>query len=86
VEVLKQPQYQPMAVEQQIMIIYAVTNGLLDDVDVKELRVWEKGFHEFMRAQHPDVGDEIRTKKALSDDLQTRLKKAIDEYKAVGAR
>ncbi|HWZ27119.1 MAG TPA: F0F1 ATP synthase subunit alpha [Gemmatimonadales bacterium] len=86
VEVLKQPQYQPMAVEQQIMIIYAVTNGLLDDVDVKELRAWEKGFHEFMQAQHPEVGDELRTKKALSDDLQTRLKKAIDEYKAVGAR
>jgi F-type H+-transporting ATPase subunit alpha len=86
VEVLKQPQYQPMAVEQQIMIIYAVTNGLLDDVDVKELRAWEKGFHEFMRAQHPQVGDEIRTKKALSEDLQSRLKKAIDEYKAVGAR
>jgi F-type H+-transporting ATPase subunit alpha len=86
VEVLKQPQYQPMAVEQQIMIIYAVTNGLLDDVDVKELRAWEKGFHEFMKAQHPDVGDEIRTKKALSDDLQGRLKKAIDQYKAVGAR
>jgi F-type H+-transporting ATPase subunit alpha len=86
VEVLKQPQYQPMAVEQQIMIIYAVTNGLLDDVDVKELRAWEKGFHEFMRAQHPEVGEELRTKKALSDDLQGRLKKAIDEYKAVGAR
>jgi len=86
VEVLKQSQYEPMPVEQQIMIIYAVTNGLLDDVDVKELRAWEKGFHEFMKAQHPAVGDEIRTKKAMSDELQGRLKKAIDQYKAVGAR
>jgi len=86
VEVLKQPQYEPMPVEQQIMIIYAVTNGLLDDVDVKEIRAWEKGFHEFMRAQHPEIGDEIRTKKAMSDDCQNRLKKAIDQYKAVGAR
>ncbi|HEU5466994.1 MAG TPA: F0F1 ATP synthase subunit alpha [Gemmatimonadales bacterium] len=86
VEVLKQPQYEPMPVEQQIMIIYAVTNGLLDDVDVKELRAWEKGFHEFMKAQHPEIGDEIRTKKTMSDDCQARLKKAIDEYKAVGAR
>ncbi len=86
VEVLKQPQYEPMPVEQQIMIIYAVTNGLLDDVDVKELRAWEKGFHEFMKAQHPEIGDEIRTKKAMSDDCQARLKKAIDQYKAVGAR
>ncbi|HWH03331.1 MAG TPA: F0F1 ATP synthase subunit alpha [Gemmatimonadales bacterium] len=86
VEVLKQSQYEPMPVEQQIMIIYAVTNGLLDDVDVKELRAWEKGFHEFMKAQHPEIGDEIRTKKAMSDDCQARLKKAIDQYKAVGAR
>jgi F-type H+-transporting ATPase subunit alpha len=86
VEVLKQPQYEPMPVEQQVMIIYAVTNGLLDDVDVKELRAWEKGFHEFMQAQHPDIGDEIRTKKAMSDDCQARLKTAIDQYKAVGAR
>ena len=86
VEVLKQPQYEPMPVEQQIMIIYAVTNGLLDDVDVKEIRAWEKGFHEFMKAQHPEIGDEIRTKKAMSDDCQARLKKAIDQYKAVGAR
>ncbi|HEY6783648.1 MAG TPA: F0F1 ATP synthase subunit alpha [Gemmatimonadales bacterium] len=86
VEVLKQPQYEPMPVEQQIMIIYAVTNGLLDDVDVKELRAWEKGFHEFMKAQHPEIGDEIRTKKTMSDDCPARLKKAIDEYKAVGAR
>jgi F-type H+-transporting ATPase subunit alpha len=75
-----------MAVEQQIMIIYAVTNGLLDDVDVKEIRAWEKGFHAFMKAQHPEIGDEIRTKKALGDELQGRLKKAIDQYKAVGAR
>jgi len=86
VEILKQPQYQPMPVEQQIMIIFAVTNGLLDDVDVKELRVWEQGFHAYVAAQHPEIGEEIRTKKALSDDLQGRLRKAIEEYKAVGAR
>src|SRR5437667_6941157 len=48
VEVLKQGQYSPMAVEQQIMIIYAVTNGILDDVDVGKIRDWERGFHGFM--------------------------------------
>src|SRR5574339_515137 len=67
VEVLKQPQYQPMPVEQQVMIIFAVTNGLLDDVDVAQLRAWEKGFHEFMAAQKPEIGEEIRNKKALQD-------------------
>ncbi len=86
VEVLKQPQYQPMPVEQQVMIIFAVTNGLLDDVDVAQLRAWEKGFHEFMAAQKPEIGEEIRNKKALPDDLQARLRTAIEEYKALGAR
>jgi F-type H+-transporting ATPase subunit alpha len=86
VEVLKQPQYQPMPVEQQVMIIFAVTNGLLDDVDVARLRAWEQGLHEFMAAQHPEIGEEIRRKKALPDDLQARLRTAIEEYKALGAR
>jgi F-type H+/Na+-transporting ATPase subunit alpha len=85
VEVLKQPQYRPMPVDQQIQIIFAMTNGLLDDVAVDQLREWEKGFHEFMAAQHREIGEEIRTKKTLSDDLMARLKKAITEYKALKA-
>ncbi len=86
VEVLKQPQYQPMPVEQQVMIIFAVTNGLLDDVEVAEIRAWEAGFHEFMAAQHPQIGEEIRTRKALPDDLAARLRKAVEEYRALGSR
>src|SRR3989441_1188167 len=65
VEVLKQPQYQPMPVEQQIMVIFAVTNGYLDDVPVPEIRAWEQGFRDFMAAQHPDVGEEIRTRREI---------------------
>ncbi len=86
VEVLKQPQYQPVPVEQQVMIIYAVTNGFLDDVDVPSIRAWEKGFQEFMAAQHRAIGEEIRTKKALADDLTARLRTAIEEYKALSGR
>jgi F-type H+-transporting ATPase subunit alpha len=85
VEVLKQPQYQPMPVEQQVMIIFAVTNGLLDDVEVGGIRAWEQGFHEFMAAQHAEIGEEIRRTKTLSDDLQARLRAAVEEYKAIGA-
>ncbi len=84
VEVLKQPQYRPMPVEQQVVIIFAVTNGLLDDVEVARIRAWEQGLHDFMEAQHPEIGDEIRRAKALSDDLQGRLRKAIEEYKTIG--
>jgi F-type H+-transporting ATPase subunit alpha len=86
VEVLKQPQYQPMPVEQQIMIIFAVTNGFLDDVPVPEIRAWEAGFRDFMTAEHPELAEEIRTRKVLSDDLGARLKAAVAEYKQVAAR
>jgi F-type H+-transporting ATPase subunit alpha len=86
VEVLKQPQYQPMPVEKQVMIIYAVTNGLLDDVDVPTIRAWEQGFHDFMAAQHPAIAEEIRTRKTISEDLGARLKQAVAEYKALGSR
>ncbi len=86
VEILKQPQYRPMPVQQQVMIIFAVTNGHLDDVDVANVRAWETGFHEFIAAQHAALADEIRTKKALSDDLTARLRKAIEQYKAMGSR
>src|SRR6184192_567034 len=74
VEVLKQPQYQPMPVEQQVIVIFAVTNGLIDDVPVPQIKEWEKGLLEFMAAQHPEIAEEIRTRKALSDDLSGRLR------------
>jgi F-type H+-transporting ATPase subunit alpha len=83
VEVLKQPQYQPVPVEKQVAIIFAVTNGYLDDVDVKHIRQWERDFMDFLEASHPAVLNDIRTKKALDDDLTGRLKKAIDAFKSV---
>jgi len=75
-----------MPVEQQVIVIFAVTNGLIDDVDVAAIKAWETGLLEFMAAQHAGLVDEIRTRKALSDDLSARLRKAIDEYKALGSR
>jgi len=85
VEVLKQQQYQPMRVDQQVIVIFAVTNGLIDDVDVPKIKEWEKGLLEFIAAQHAAIVDEIKTRKALSDDLSGRLKKAIEEYKTIGS-
>ncbi len=85
VEVLKQPQYQPMPVEQQVVVIFAVTTGLIDDVDIPAIKAWEKGLLEFMAAQHAAVIDEIKTRRALSDELSGRLRKAIEEYKTLGS-
>src|SRR5581483_1345029 len=81
VEVLKQGQYQPMPFEQQAMIIYAVTNGFLDDVETAKVRDWEIGFHAFMKKEFPQVGDRIRTEKAISKDTEAELKRAIELYK-----
>jgi F-type H+/Na+-transporting ATPase subunit alpha len=85
VEVLKQRQYQPMPVEQQVMIIYAVTNGFLDDVPVERIQAWERGFHEFMAAQYPQVGQKLRTDKVLSKETEEELKRGIQAYKATPA-
>ena len=85
VEVLKQGQYEPMPVEQQVMILYATANGYIDDVEVGQLKAWEKGFHEFMAAQYPQVGERIRTEKALSKETEADFKRAIDEYKKSSA-
>jgi F-type H+-transporting ATPase subunit alpha len=84
VEVLKQPQFRPMPVEQQIMVIYAVTNGFLDDVPVNRVRRWEADFLEFVAAGRPELGRTIRVKRALDDDLTAQVRKAIEDFKAIG--
>jgi F-type H+-transporting ATPase subunit alpha len=81
VEVLKQPQYQPVPVEKQVAIIYAVTNGFLDDVKVSEIRQWERDLLDYLEASHPEVLKDIRTKRALDDDITNRLKAAITAFK-----
>jgi F-type H+-transporting ATPase subunit alpha len=82
VEVLKQGQYMPMPVEQQVMILYATANGFIDDIPVPQLRAWEKGFHEFMAAQFPQVGERIRAEKAISKETEAELRRGIENYKA----
>jgi F-type H+-transporting ATPase subunit alpha len=81
-EVLKQPQYLPMPLEQQVLIIYAVTNDFLDDVPVEEVRDWEDAFQRFMKENHPEIGETIAREKALSDEAATALRKAIEEFKS----
>ena len=80
VEVLKQGQYQPMTVEQQVMVLYAVTNGFLDQLPVARIKAWEKGYLEHMGAQFPQVGERIRTEKVLSKETEADLKRGIEGY------
>ena len=81
VEVLKQPQYAPMAVEQQVMILYAVTNGLIDDVPTNRVREFELGFLEYMQTQKPEVGEAIRSTGKLEKDTTEALVAAVGDYK-----
>jgi F-type H+-transporting ATPase subunit alpha len=83
VEVLKQPQYRPTSVEDQILVIYAVTNGYLDDVPVDQIRDWETRFLEFVNASRPELRRSIRTKRALDDALTAEVRKAIEDFKAL---
>ncbi len=83
VEVFKQPQYQPLSVEKQVAIIYAATNGHLDEVEVKRIRQWERDFLTFVEAQHGGILEGIRTKKTLDDDLKAKLEQAIKSFKSL---
>jgi F-type H+-transporting ATPase subunit alpha len=80
VEILKQPQYSPVPVEEQVAIIYAVTNGHIDEVDLDQVRKWEADFLEYLRSSHPAVLEGIRTKKVLDDDITAALDAAIAAF------
>ena len=81
-ELLKQPQFQPLTAAQQVAILFAGTQGLLDDMEVGDIKAFEAGYYPFLDSAHPDILTDITTKKALDDDLRNRLKSAIQEYKA----
>jgi F-type H+-transporting ATPase subunit alpha len=82
-ELLKQPQFQPLTPEKQIALLFAGVNGLLDEVEVTDLRAFEDGYYPFIEGTHPDIFTDIATKKALDDDLRKRLTAAINEYKQI---
>src|SRR5215204_6458406 len=81
-EILKQGQYQPMEVEKQVLIIWAVTNGLADDIAVEDLKRFEEELTGFMEKSHPGVINTMREKKTIDDDLKVSLREAIEDFKA----
>src|SRR4029077_897184 len=80
-EVLKQGQYEPMAVEHQVVILYAGINGYLDDVAVDKVKDWENNFHKFLDIQKKDLMKSIAEKKELNEEIEGKLKQAIEEFK-----
>ncbi|MCZ6878584.1 MAG: F0F1 ATP synthase subunit alpha [Acidobacteria bacterium] len=82
-EILKQDQYQPLGVERQIVIIFAATEGFLDDIEISELGKFEVGLYSFMEVSKSDLFQEILEKKALDDELRKRLHETIAEFKTL---
>ena len=80
-EVLKQPQYSYMSLGQEVMILYAVTNGYLDDVPVDKVSVWEGNFHKFMATTHPELEQRINEDKEMKPETEEALRIAITEFK-----
>ncbi len=81
VEILKQNQYSPMPVEDQVMVIFAVTEGFLDDVEVDRIRDWEELYLEYVGSAHPEIGETIRETGRLEEDTKEALRDAIEEFK-----
>lgn len=83
VEILKQPQYVPMPVENQVAILYAGVNGHLDDVAVDHLKEWEERFHKYMGTTRKKVLEKIAEKKELTPEIEKELKASIEEFKRI---
>jgi F-type H+/Na+-transporting ATPase subunit alpha len=81
-EVLKQPQYSPLPVEKQVMILYAGTHDFLDDVPLEKIRDWETAFYQYMDITRPDIGQTIARQKVLSKETEEALASAIKDFKA----
>jgi F-type H+-transporting ATPase subunit alpha len=79
-ELLKQPQYSPMPVEEQVVVIFAGVNGYLDPLPVPKVRAFEEGLLRMVRGQHPEILESIRTQRELSNETRDRLKAALDAY------
>ena len=80
-ELLKQDQFQPLTAEHMVAILFAGTQGLLDDVKVEDIRLFEQGFHKYLDESQAELLKTLADKKALDDDLRGKLKAAIESYK-----
>ena len=81
-EILKQPQYEPMSLENQVMALYAGVNGFVDHVPVDRVKAWENAFLRYMESSHPDIGKDIQEKKLITPETEARLREAIQGFNA----
>ena len=80
-EILKQPQYQPMDVEKQVLVIWAATNGFTDDIALEDIKRFESSLLEFVGNSHPGLLADIAEKKSLTDEIKAGLKQVLEDFK-----
>jgi F-type H+-transporting ATPase subunit alpha len=81
-EILKQPQYQPMSLEDQVIVIFAGTNGFADSVPVEKMAQWQADLIRYMDASYPEIGKDIVAKKMIADETKVNLTKALEVFRA----
>jgi F-type H+-transporting ATPase subunit alpha len=81
-EILKQPQYEPVSLENQVIVIYAGTNGFADEVDLDRMKEWEAALVRFMVSSHPEIGRTIVEEQRISDDVDESLRSALETFKS----
>jgi F-type H+-transporting ATPase subunit alpha len=79
-EILKQPQYQPVPLDKQVVSIWAVSNGMLDKVAVSDVKAWEAAVHTYLDASHPEIGQSIMRSKDLSPETTEALRLALTDF------
>ncbi len=82
-EILKQDQYEPMDVGEQVLLIFALTEGYLDELEIRDISDFEKKYLNFMRNCNPDIMKELKVKKDITEDLDKRIKKAIENFMGI---
>jgi F-type H+-transporting ATPase subunit alpha len=80
-EILKQPQYQPMSLTDQVLVLFAGTNGYADEVSVASMAQWQTDLLRFMESSYPEIGRDIAEKKMITDSTRSNLTKALDAFR-----
>ena len=81
-EILKQPQYDPTSLENQVMVLYVGTRGLADKITIEQMKTWETAFLRFMETSNPEIGRDIAEKKLVTPETEEKLKEAVRAFNA----
>ena len=85
IEVLKQDQYAPASLAEQVMIMYGITNGHLDDVPVEKIKTFESAFLEYVKTSAPDIAKGITETKDITDEIANKLNTALGDFKSMAS-